>query len=122
MKAKLFFNGKEIFIDGIKKVDEFGKISGLMFRKNSSALLFEFPTGRTEIHSFFCRRFLAIWILDGKIVEYRIVKPWRISVKPKSDFDKLIEVPITPRYDDIIKIFVPELVENDKSSSEMLSS
>ena len=68
---------------------------GLMFRTNSLPLLFSFdkPT-RQSIHSFFCQPFIAIWFNDGKIVDVKFVKPWRISVKSSKKFDKLLEIPM----------------------------
>ena len=50
--------------------------------------------GRYPIHSFFCRKFLAVWYSDGKIIEKRIVKPWQTRVCPAKKFDRLLEVPL----------------------------
>ena len=75
----------------------FSKVRGLMFRsrKFKTPLLFIFEKkGKYSIHSFFCRRFLAIWYSDGKIVEKRVVEPWKISVCPARKFDRLLEVPL----------------------------
>lgn len=72
----------------------FSKFRGLMFRGNSKPLLFTFkrPT-RQPIHSFFCKPFRAIWLLNGKIIDDKIVKPFRVSIKPKSKFTQLVEIP-----------------------------
>jgi len=75
----------------------FQKARGLMFRgKNFKIpLLFVFPKpGNYTIHSFFCRKFLAIWLLKNKVIEMKIVKPWRLFVVPKEKFDILIEIPL----------------------------
>jgi uncharacterized membrane protein (UPF0127 family) len=76
------------------------KVRGLMFRpKNfSRPLVFTWkkPARRT-IHSFFVfQKFVAVWVLGNKIIEKRLVKPWKCAVTPKGKFDKLIEIPITP--------------------------
>lgn len=66
-----------------------------MFRKNPKPLFFVFkkPT-QQAIHSFFCRPFKAVWMNDGEIVEEKIVKPYRFSVKPKKEFTHLAEIPL----------------------------
>lgn len=71
------------------------KARGLMFRKNPQPLLFIFnhPT-RTSIHSFFCKPFKAIWLLNHKIVDEKIVDRWRFSIRSKGKFDELVEIPL----------------------------
>ena len=73
----------------------FKRARGLIFRKNPKPLFFIFkkPT-RQPIHSFFCPLFRAIWLNEGKIVDDKIVKPWRISVRPRSNFTELVEIPL----------------------------
>ena len=106
MKVKIKFAGKEVVVEDVKRVSPIGKVTGLMFRSsNTCALLFEFEKGRKAIHSFFCRTFLAVWTLDGKVVDYRFVKPFLPLIKPKSDFDKLIEIPFNSKYTDAINFF-----------------
>ncbi len=105
MKAKIRINDLEIVIDGLKKVSGIGKYTGLMFRKNSPALLFEFGSGRMAIHSFFCRPFIAVWISKGKVVEYKIVRGWRPFIAPKRDFDRLIEIPLNEKYSHLLEFF-----------------
>jgi len=107
MKVKIKFAGKELAINDVKRVSPIGKITGLMFRSsNTSALLFEFQKGRKAIHSFFCKTFLAVWTLDEKVVDYMVVKPFIPLIKPKSDFDKLIEIPLNNKYTDVVNFFV----------------
>ena len=106
MKAKIKINGKEITIENIKKVSAIGKFTGLMFRKNSQALMFKFSRGRQAIHSLFCYPFIAIWTLEGKVVEYQIVSPWKLSIRPKKDFDTLLEVPLNEKYKHLLEFFV----------------
>lgn len=106
MQVKLKFKGKEAVVRDIKRMSAFGKFAGLMFKpQDASALLFEFGKARMAIHSFFCPVFLAIWLSRGKIVDYQIVRPYRISVKPRADYEQLIEVPINEKYASVIKLF-----------------
>jgi len=72
-----------------------------MFRKKSfkTPLLFTFNSlGRYAIHSFFCRKFLAVWILEenGKmqIIDVKTVLPWKSSVVPIKKFNLLLEIPL----------------------------
>lgn len=107
MKAKIKFKGKEIVIEPIKKVSGLGMVRGLMFRsEDTGALLFEFSKGRHAIHSFFCKPFLAVWLNEGKIVDYKLISSRKASIKPSSDFDKLIEIPFSDRYKSIIELFL----------------
>ena len=85
----------KINIKNFERCETFwSKFRGLMFRRESKPLLFIFkkPT-RIGIHSFFCKKFLAIWMLDGQIVDVKIIKPWNPWIRPKSKFDKLLEIP-----------------------------
>jgi uncharacterized membrane protein (UPF0127 family) len=44
--------------------------SGLMFKKKSPSLLFiQKKPVRHSIHSFFCKPFIAIWLLNDKIID-----------------------------------------------------
>ena len=108
MKAKLKFKGRIIEIQNIKKVSYIGKITGLMFKKKeTNALLFEFSKPvRKGIHSFFCKDFLAIWLNNGKIVEYKFIDKWQFSIKPRENFDKLIEIPINKKYREVIEALI----------------
>ena len=71
------------------------KARGLMFRKKPQPLFFVFkkPT-RQPIHSFFCKPFQAIWLNNGKIIDDKKVKPFRIFVRPKKSFTHLLEIPL----------------------------
>jgi len=106
MRAKIKINGREITVEDIKKVSAVGKFTGLMFRKHSPALLFKFSKGRKAIHSLFCYPFVAIWILEGKVVEYKIVDSWKFSITPEKDFDTLLEVPLNEKYIHLLDFFV----------------
>jgi len=94
---------KKIIINDIEEVSEFGKFRGLMFRRKEKAraLLFVFDkAARMAIHSFFVFfPFVAIWLDDkNRIIEKRFVMPFRLFVKPKKSFNKLLEVPINKKY------------------------
>jgi len=75
----------------------FNRYWGLMFRVKPIILHWEFeePTN-VSIHSAFCRKFFAVW-LDKKnnIIEIKLVKPFRFNIKPKREFSKLIEIPLS---------------------------
>ena len=90
---KIRIKGKIIEVEECKTL--LSKTRGLMFRKNSKALLFNFkkPT-RQPIHSFFCMPFLAIWRRNNKIIEEKVVKPFCLFIKPKQLFTELIEIPL----------------------------
>ena len=117
MKRKrigLEYNGKRIEIDA-KKVSEFEKGIGLMFsrREKANILLFEFkkPT-KLKIHSLFVFfPFLAIWIdSKNKVIEKKIVSPFKISIAPEAYFSKLIEIPINKKNMEILKNIVEQKI------------
>ena len=79
---------------------------GLMFRKKSLPLLFSFKRPvKMSIHSFFCVPFYAIWFQNGKIIDEKLVYPWKFSICPKQKFDKLLEIPSNDKF---FKIFTDE--------------
>jgi len=94
MKIKFKQKNREIELDVKPCKSIFSKARGLILRKNSKPLLFIFkkPT-REPIHSFFCKPFIAIWFNKDKIIEKRLIKPWKLLIKPKEKFDKLLEIP-----------------------------
>lgn len=102
MKSKkafqIGFKGRKFSVgNSISCKSALSKMRGLMFRgKNfKTSLLFSWKKpGVYPIHSFFCRKFLAVWLIDGKIIEKRIVEPWKISVYPAEKFDSLLEIPV----------------------------
>ncbi|MBL7148371.1 MAG: DUF192 domain-containing protein [Nanoarchaeota archaeon] len=106
---KIQKDSKSIDIGKVKKVNEFGKVIGLMFsrREKADSLLFEFkkPT-KMKIHSCFVFfDFLAIWLDNkGKIISSEIVKPFRLGVGIKEPFYKLLEIPINKKNKRVIEI------------------
>lgn len=108
-KIKIKFRDKYLNIFA-SEVSFLGKFFGLMFRsKNTNNLLFEFSKdAAVSMHSLFVFfPFLAVW-LDGKnnVIEYKIVKPFTLYIKPKKRFDKILEFPINRKNNKIIKFFV----------------
>jgi uncharacterized membrane protein (UPF0127 family) len=99
---------KRLVVKNVKKLSEFGKGIGLMFhsREKCPAMLFEFskPT-IMRIHSLFVFfKFGAVWLDDkNRIVDKRLVKPFRFSVSSKKYFYKLVEIPVNKYYKKEIK-------------------
>jgi len=106
---EISYEGKKIKIS-VKKIFSFGKIIGLMFKnKTTENLLFDFKKKtKMRIHSYFVFfNFLAVWLdKKNKVLEWRIVKPFTFSIKPKNYFVKLIEIPINKKNEEIVKFFV----------------
>jgi len=101
--------GKEIEVQKCNTL--FSKIRGLMFRDKEKApaiLLFDFKKPRRlKIHSFFCHKFFAVWLDEkNKIIDMKVVKPWRLSISSRKQYSKLVEIPINKRYKEIIQILV----------------
>lgn len=107
MKIGLKFKNKKINFD--VEVCKW-KFLGLMFsrREKAKALLFDFKKSRrVKIHSFFCPKFLAVWLDDkNKIIEIQKILPWRFHILPKKKFWKLVEIPCNGRYEDILHCLV----------------
>jgi len=107
MLIDLKYKNKKINID-VKRCNLFWMVKGLMFRRRENApalLLFDFKKPkRMKIHSFFCPRFLAVW-LDKKnnIIEKRIIHPFNPLILPKRKFSRLVEIPCNSKYKDILK-------------------
>ena len=106
---KIIYKNKKIKIP-VKKVSALGKITGLMFKSGKTEnLLFVFgEKTKMKIHSFFVFfNFLVLWINDeGKVLEWRVIKPFTLGVSAKKVFSKLIEIPINKKNRKIVKFFV----------------
>ena len=92
----------------VKRCNLFWMVKGLMFTRREKAralLLFDFKKPkRIKIHSFFCSKFLAVWLdEENNIIEKRIIRPFNFIVFPKRKFSRLIEIPYNKRYKDILK-------------------
>ena len=98
VKFNFEYRGKKFNLDIFECKNVFHKMSGLMFRKKSKSLLFIFnKKTRESIHSFFCVPFVAIWFNEGKIVDVKLVKPWKPYIVPGKDFDRLLEIPMSSK-------------------------
>jgi len=109
-KIVLNYNSKKIALL-LRRVGFFGKGWGLMFssRKNAHALLFEFkkPVDFVLTSLFVFFSFIAIWVdKNGKIIEIKVIKPFRFSIKSPKNFKRLIEIPINKKYDDVLGLLV----------------
>ena len=92
------------FIDGKKKKIKvelcdtpLKKFMGLMFRKDSPPLLFNFNKNKKlVIHSFFCKPFRAIWLDEKmKTTKFIDVEKWRPNFSGKGKY--LLEIPVTTK-------------------------
>jgi len=100
---KFKFQRKSFVIRDYVICDNFlSQVIGLMFKKNPKNLLFVFEKPvKISIHSFFCRKkFAAIWLLKGKVIDAKIVLPWKVNICSRKKFDKLLELP----FNDITEI------------------
>lgn len=92
------YKGKKYNIDDYEICSTiWSKFRGLMFRTKNyrKPLLFVFPKpGNYPIHSFFCRNFMALWFLNKKLIDDKIISPYKFSVTPKKKFNFLLEVPL----------------------------
>jgi uncharacterized membrane protein (UPF0127 family) len=87
------------------------KFVGLMFsrREKAKILLFKFgKKGKIAIHSLFVfYPFVAVWLDEkNRVVDLKIVKSFLPYISHKNKADKLIEVPISKKYDDILTLLV----------------
>ena len=92
----------------VKKVSIFG--IGLVFKnKKTKNLLFELKKEtKIAITSFFVFfPFLTIWTnRKNEVVDFKLVKPFNLSIKPKKPFQKIIEIPLNNKNKKIISYFV----------------
>ena len=97
----------------VKNTDIFSRFSGLMFKtKNTDNLVFDFDKNvRYSIHSYFVFfPFLSIWLdKKNKVLHYEIVKPFSLSIRPKMEFRKIVELPFNDNNVGIIRKFVKKI-------------
>ncbi|MBS3093497.1 hypothetical protein J4456_02860 [Candidatus Pacearchaeota archaeon] len=90
------YKGKKIFIPVEECRTIFQRGTGLMLRNDDKALLFRFTRkGKSAIHSFFCKPFIAVWFNGDEIIDVKLIKRWQIFIKPRKKFDLLLEIPTT---------------------------
>ena len=109
MKITLIKEKRKISID-VKKTYFFSKVFGLMFRtRETNNLIFEFNnyTGMpfTALFCFF--PFLLIWLDEtNSVLGCRTVNPFELTIKPKTKYRKVVEIPINDKNSKIIDFFV----------------
>ena len=102
---KIYYRKKGISVSA-RKVGSLGMLRGLMFRsENTESLLFE---SSGTIHSWFVFFFFLAVFLDNKnkVVDVRIVKPFRFKVKSGKKYKKILEVPINDSNSKIVRALV----------------
>ena len=88
------FAGKKITIDVKECRDVFSQARGLMFRRDSPALLFIFKRKTHQsIHSFFCKNFIALWFDGERVIDVQHIDRRRFFIYPRKSFDRLLEIP-----------------------------
>jgi uncharacterized membrane protein (UPF0127 family) len=100
---------KRINVRNVKKVSLIEEGIGLMFHRKEKcpAMLFEFKhPNKMLIHSLFVFfPFAAIWLDNkNKVVDMKIVKPFRLSISSRKSFYKLLEIPLNKSYQKEIKL------------------
>ena len=109
MNVTIKDGSKRLIVKNVKKVSLIEEGIGLMFheREKCPAMLFEFAHPESMlIHSLFVFfKFGAVWLDDkNRIVDKKLVKPFRLSVSSKKPFYKLIEIPVNKYYKKEIKL------------------
>jgi uncharacterized membrane protein (UPF0127 family) len=102
-------DSKRLVVKNVKKLSEFQKGIGLMFhsKEKCPAMLFEFTRPTTMmIHSLFVFfKFGAVWLDDkNRIVDKKLVKPFKLAVSSEKPFYKLVEIPVNKYYKKEIKL------------------
>lgn len=88
------YKNKKFVVDVRECKSILSQARGLMFKKNSKPLLFIFKNKKIRaIHSFFCMSFVAVWFDEDKIVDVKMINSWKPLIKPKHEFNKLLEIP-----------------------------
>jgi len=107
LNAKLNLGENSVEIKNIRKCRGLMKGKGLMFipKEKARPLLFEFSGDVSRsISSLFCPPFLAVWLDEhNRIIDYKIVSPNKISIRPDKPFRKLVEVPLNNKYSEVIQ-------------------
>ena len=95
---------------GVKKCGFARKFFGLMFRsRKTENLLFEFDKNEiADLHSFFVFfSFLVLWLdEENNVLEYEIVRPFRVRISSRKRFTKIVELPFNDNNKEIFGFFV----------------
>lgn len=102
--------GKKIYLE-VKDCGFLEKGRGLTFRRREKApaLLFEFKRkfGNMLTSYFVFFDFLVLWCDKNlNVLEIRKIKPWDFSFDSKTNYRKVVEIPINRRYRKEIKLLV----------------
>ncbi len=104
-KEGIIFNykGKKISLDTLKCEGVFDMGRGLTFRRRerAPALLFDFGKRvRFALTAFFVFfPFYVLWLDEkNKVLEAKLVKPFRFHINSKKPFTKIVEIPVNRRY------------------------
>ena len=108
-KISFKYKGRKVSIE-VKECRGFARGLGLMFKsRETDALIFKFNKPvKMAIHSWFVFfPFVAVWLdKKNKLVDIRKVKPFKLSVKPRGYYSKLIEIPINKKHNGILRLLV----------------
>ena len=101
-------SGKKLKIDA-RKMGFFMRGLGLMFRsRNSDNLLFDFSRDvKISFHSLFVFfPFIIIWLdSSNRVIEWRVVRPFSLTISPKRKFRRVVEVPLNEKNECIVRFF-----------------
>ena len=106
-RVKFNHRDEEISLE-VREMKGLNKLIGLIFYRD--VLLFNFgKNSNSKIHSLFCPKFVAVWLDErNKVVDLKVVKPWRLSGSSAKPFSKLVEIPINREYRNVVEKLVPK--------------
>ena len=106
-KISFSFKGKRFNIKA-KRCSIFS--SGLMFRRRETTpCLFDLkkPSGFKITSLFVFFPFVAIWFdHENKVLDIKVVRPFKFEISPKKLFSKLLEIPINETNSKIVRSLV----------------
>ena len=109
MKINIYYKNRKLDVN-VCRTGFFRRGIGLMFRtRETGNLLFDFPSeGRAAITSWFVFfPFLAVWLdANNRVVETRVVRPFKLSVVPEKPFKTLVEMPINAKNKPLVRFLV----------------
>ena len=109
MRIEINYLNKKITVS-VKQIGFLSRGLGLMFKsKNTENLLFSFDKDVSIIiTSFFCFfSFLVIWLdKNNHVIDFKLVRPFHLSIRPKKNFRKFVEIPLNSRNKEFIELFV----------------
>ena len=103
MQIKIKRDGGDILIKEVIECSGINKFLGLMFKQREKAPILLFNIKNQAIHSLFVFfPFIAVWLDEANnTVGMGVVKPFKLHVKPKKPFFKLIEIPLNKKYKEV---------------------